>query len=127
MGLAEPKKRQRIGADPRNKNWKEDDSAIGFKLLSKMGWSEGKGLGATLSGRQTNIKVSLKDDTFGIGADQRTSDNWLENSFGFDDILKRIDNDDGTTFTMSENSQEANPSEQDANISSRHLYTSTKI
>lgn len=117
MGLAEPKNRQRISVDPQNKKWKDDKSAIGFKLLSKMGWSEGKGLGALETGRQTNIKVSLKENNFGIGADARTSDNWLENTFAFDDLLKNMDKQDDTTvFIMPETEK------KDSVISSRHSH-----
>ena len=81
MGLAGRKEKQRFSIDPQNKTWKDDKDAIGFKLLSKMGWSEGKGLGLSfsfflteflaagkdLSGRKDNISLALKNNNYGIG------------------------------------------------------------
>jgi Pin2-interacting protein X1 len=93
MGLAGQRQKQRIGDDPRNLKWKKDQEAVGFKMLSKMGWSEGKGLGAEESGMQDYIKVKVKDNNYGIGADARTSDNWLENAFAFDSLLQDLKND----------------------------------
>lgn len=84
MSLAESKKKQRIAADPQNKKWAEgilkanqrkftyclawliDKSGFGFKMLQKMGWKEGSGLGATGEGRSDHIKVVLKADAAGI-------------------------------------------------------------
>ncbi|KAJ3330391.1 PIN2/TERF1-interacting telomerase inhibitor 1, partial [Kappamyces sp. JEL0680] len=68
-----------------------------------MGWQEGKGIGRSEDGRTDNIKVSLKLNNYGIGADAKTSDNWLENAFGFDDMLKGLGTDsDSTLFIMPE-------------------------
>ncbi|KAJ3271038.1 hypothetical protein HDV01_007119 [Terramyces sp. JEL0728] len=115
MGLAGPRQKQRITVDPRNKNWTEDKGAIGFKMLEKMGWSEGKGLGSDESGRQTNIKVSLKTNSWGVGADAKTADNWLENTFALDDMFKNIAETD-SIFIMPEPEEKQAPV-----ISSRHL------
>ncbi|KAJ3308475.1 hypothetical protein HDV04_001205 [Boothiomyces sp. JEL0838] len=114
MGLAGPRQKQRITVDPRNKSWTEDKGAIGFKMLEKMGWSEGKGLGSDETGRQTNIKVSLKTNNWGIGADAKTSDNWLENTFALDDMFKNMSSDQ--VFIMPEPETKEAPV-----ISSRHL------
>lgn len=65
MGLAERKVKQRIMPDPRNKAWENDKSKFGFKMLERMGWSEGKGLGVDENGRQDFIKVIKKSDTIG--------------------------------------------------------------
>ena len=39
-----------------------DDSKFGKKLLEKMGWAEGKGLGATNQGIIDPITLKSKDD-----------------------------------------------------------------
>ncbi|ORX57809.1 G-patch-domain-containing protein [Piromyces finnis] len=45
-------------------------SNIGYKLLQKMGWSEGKGLGPELQGRIDPIRIDIKEDFWGLGKDE---------------------------------------------------------
>ncbi|KAI9475280.1 G-patch domain-containing protein, partial [Coemansia mojavensis] len=80
MGLSEQKSRIMYAADPRNLNWSQDKSRFGFKMLEKMGWSEGKGLGLNEDGNKEHIKIKLKTNSFGIGADKKTIRNWLANT-----------------------------------------------
>jgi len=42
-----------------------DDTKIGQKLMEKMGWSKGKGLGAKEDGKREHIRVSMKNDNKG--------------------------------------------------------------
>ena len=42
-----------------------DKSKFGYKMLQKMGWSEGKGLGVSEDGALEHIKVKMKCDTSG--------------------------------------------------------------
>lgn len=127
MGLAQAKVKQRFGLDPNNKAWTDDSSAIGRKLLEKMGWTEGVGLGTDEKGRVENIKVKVKENFYGIGADAKTTDNWLENTFGFDDLLKGMQaplskeaslSDDSTIFIMPESTEQTEPRV----LSSRHSH-----
>ncbi len=90
MGLAGPKQKQRLGYDPQNTSWSNDTSKFGYKMLEKMGWKEGKGLGANEDGAHEHVKVKFKQDALGVGADARSIDNWMENAFAFDDILKNL-------------------------------------
>jgi len=90
MGLAGPKIKQRISADPRNLAWSNDQTKFGYKMLSKMGWSPGKGLGINEDGEKECIKLSVKQDNLGIGATKKTIDNWLDNSSAFDELLKGL-------------------------------------
>jgi Pin2-interacting protein X1 len=59
-------------------------------MLSKMGWSPGKGLGINEDGEKEYIKLSIKQDNLGIGATKKTIDNWLDNSSAFDELLKGL-------------------------------------
>lgn len=43
--LAEPRRRQKIGPNPRGKFFTEDEDNKGRSLLQKMGWKSGDGLG----------------------------------------------------------------------------------
>ncbi|KAJ3163338.1 PIN2/TERF1-interacting telomerase inhibitor 1 [Geranomyces variabilis] len=88
MGLAGPRTKQRIGLDPQNRAWKDDKSKFGLKMMQKMGWTEGKGLGINEDGQKEHVKVRLKENNLGLGADRRTIDNWLDNNSAFDALLK---------------------------------------
>ena len=47
MGLlAGDRKKQRWSTDPRGRKWAEDKNKISNKLMEKMGWKHGEGLGA---------------------------------------------------------------------------------
>ncbi len=43
----------------------KDESKFGKKLMEKMGWEKGKGLGAKENGITENIKVKFKSDNQG--------------------------------------------------------------
>lgn len=98
MGLSEQKDRMIFGADPRNTHWSTDKSRFGFKMLEKMGWSEGKGLGANESGMTEHVKIKLKSNNHGVGADKKSIRNWLANADGFSELLTRLNS---TTDTPS--------------------------
>ncbi len=59
-------------------------------MLQKMGWSEGSGLGTNGEGLVDHVKVQMKADNLGIGADRRNVDNWLDNSSAFDTLLQNL-------------------------------------
>uniref|UniRef100_A0A2L2Y166 PIN2/TERF1-interacting telomerase inhibitor 1 n=1 Tax=Parasteatoda tepidariorum TaxID=114398 RepID=A0A2L2Y166_PARTP len=53
--------------NPRGNLWFNDETTFGHKLLSKMGWSKGKGLGKNEDGIKENIKISKRDTNTGVG------------------------------------------------------------
>ncbi|CAO3616425.1 unnamed protein product [Cunninghamella blakesleeana] len=87
MGLAGQKVVQRISSNPNNLNWSNDTSKFGFRMMAKMGWAPGKGLGVKEDGSQQHIKIRLKDDTLGLGAKKNNTDNWLGNTDAFSRLL----------------------------------------
>ena len=54
-----------MSKDPLNKTWANDKSKFGYKMLMKMGWSEGKGLGAEETGITENVEVKMNDEKLG--------------------------------------------------------------
>ncbi|NWH45170.1 PINX1 inhibitor, partial [Fregata magnificens] len=62
------RRRQKWSVDPRNSAWSKDESKFGQKMLEKMGWSKGKGLGAQEQGNTEHIKVQVKNNMLGLGA-----------------------------------------------------------
>lgn len=74
--------------NPRGNIWLNDESSVGHKLLMKMGWSKGKGLGRNEDGIKENLKVKQKSSSSGVG--------WKDESFfkvqntEYDSLLKSI-------------------------------------
>ncbi|KAJ9081774.1 PIN2/TERF1-interacting telomerase inhibitor 1 [Entomophthora muscae] len=55
-----------------------------------MGWAPGKGLGAQENGTLLHIKAAVKTNQRGLGADVKTSDNWIDNTSGFSQLLAKL-------------------------------------
>lgn len=91
--LAEPKRKQKISLDPRNKFWSDDTNKFGKRMLEKMGWESGKGLGANLDGNTNHVKVSLKNNTLGVGCSASHDDDWISHQDDFNDILANLNQD----------------------------------
>lgn len=93
MGLAEPRRKQRISIDPQNITWKDDSDKFGKKMMEKMGWSEGKGLGVRLDGEQSSIKVSAKGKTSnqGLGHKKKhVSEECYQQLIQFENVLDKL-------------------------------------
>jgi len=90
MGLAAPRRKTKYDIDPRNNAWANDDNKFGQKLMEKFGWAKGKGLGAQEDGETENIKVKVKNDKQGIGANNDYSDTWLDHQDDFNSILAAL-------------------------------------
>ncbi|GFO50677.1 pin2/terf1-interacting telomerase inhibitor 1-like [Plakobranchus ocellatus] len=88
--LAEGKKKLKYGLDPQNTHWSRDDSKFGQRLMEKMGWEKGKGLGANENGITEHIKASYKWDQRGLGATAKSADAWVAHQDDFNDLLKML-------------------------------------
>jgi hypothetical protein len=72
------------------KFFEEEKSSFGFKMMSKMGWEEGKGLGKNEHGISSFIRAQKKQDQLGIGAKASNDDTWHEAQGLFNDLLSRL-------------------------------------
>ncbi|CEP17916.1 hypothetical protein [Parasitella parasitica] len=109
MGLAGQKEKQRISQDPNNLFWSKDESKFGFRMLQKMGWAPGKGLGVKEDGKKEHVKIKLKDNTLGVGATKKNIDNWLGNTDAFSRLLADL-NSQPTSEASSVNVSDAEES-----------------
>ncbi|KAK6619322.1 hypothetical protein RUM44_003704 [Polyplax serrata] len=71
--------------------WSTDNEGVKFgkKLMEKMGWSAGKGLGANEQGIQEPLRVSYKNDTKGMGF-KLNDDEWISQQDEFNDLLNQL-------------------------------------
>ncbi|NXE96131.1 PINX1 inhibitor, partial [Menura novaehollandiae] len=95
------RRRQKWSVDPRNSAWSNDDSKFGQKMLEKMGWSKGKGLGAQEQGNPEHIRVKVKNDVLGLGATINHEDNWIAHQDDFNQLLAELNNCHGQGETES--------------------------
>lgn len=68
-----------------------DANRFGTKMLEKMGWSKGKGLGTNEDGEQNFIRVSHKTDQKGVGYEDR-DDQWTGHENLFNTLLESLNN-----------------------------------
>jgi len=88
--LAEPRSRQKWSHDPRNTNWSNDKTKFGYQMLTKMGWSEGNGLGLNLSGNVSHIKVNKRGSNAGVGLKKSHEDDWIGHQDDFNALLNSL-------------------------------------
>ncbi|XP_004630814.1 PIN2/TERF1-interacting telomerase inhibitor 1 [Octodon degus] len=104
--LAERRRKQKWAVDPRNTAWSNDDSKFGQRMLEKMGWSKGKGLGAQEQGATEHIRVQVKNNHLGLGATINNEDNWIAHQDDFNQLLAELNTCHGQEATDSPDNKE---------------------
>lgn len=104
--LAERRRKQKWALDPRNTAWSNDDSKFGQRMLEKMGWSKGKGLGAQEQGATEHIKVQVKNNHLGLGAAINNEDNWIAHQDDFNQLLAELNTCHGQETADSSDNKE---------------------
>ncbi|KAL1456384.1 hypothetical protein WDU94_001115 [Cyamophila willieti] len=87
--LAETRKKQKWSLNPRGSAWSNDSSKFGEKLLLKMGWTAGQGLGANQQGIKEHVKVKVKHDSKGLGF-KDNDQVWVEVENDFSNLLSKL-------------------------------------
>ncbi|XP_036406305.1 PIN2/TERF1-interacting telomerase inhibitor 1 [Megalops cyprinoides] len=103
--LAEPRRKQKWSVDPRNSAWSKDESKFGQKMLERMGWSKGKGLGKSEQGATEHIKVKVKNNSLGLGNTANYEDNWIAHQDDFNQLLAELNNCHGQSDPTAEQKQ----------------------
>ncbi|XP_014616545.1 PREDICTED: G patch domain-containing protein 4-like [Polistes canadensis] len=97
--LAEARRKQKWMLNPRGKDWSNDTNKFGQRMLEKMGWTSGKGLGINEQGATDHVRVKVKNDTVGIGFKNEEDKAWTEHQKAFDDFLSSLnENADSNTI-----------------------------
>jgi len=106
--------------NPRGNLWCEDNSKFGQRMLEKMGWSEGKGLGVKENGTTDPVHVSYKWDNKGMGYKGADGDEAVAQQKDFDALLATLSPKTGGTDDLSA-SKEASKNSEDKSPASLEL------
>ncbi|KAE9344790.1 hypothetical protein PR003_g8272 [Phytophthora rubi] len=95
-----------------NMAWAADTSKFGFKMLVKMGWSAGKGVGKELQGQATHVKVARRSENLGVGCSLKQAEvqGWSETAGSFADVLKTLNKSYGGSKSGSDASDSSDES-----------------
>uniref|UniRef100_A0A8C4ECJ1 PIN2 (TERF1) interacting telomerase inhibitor 1 n=1 Tax=Dicentrarchus labrax TaxID=13489 RepID=A0A8C4ECJ1_DICLA len=93
--MVKARRKQKWSVDPRNSAWSKDESKFGQKMLERMGWSKGKGLGRSEQGSTDHIKVKVKNNNYGLGTSASYEDNWIAHQDDFNELLAQLNNHHG--------------------------------
>ncbi|XP_054268068.1 nucleolin-like isoform X1 [Macrosteles quadrilineatus] len=92
--LAEKKKREKWCLNPRGKAWSEDQNKFGQRLMEKMGWKAGEGLGANQQGITDIVKTRVKNDSKGLGF-KENGEEWMKTTSEYDSLLDKLASSNG--------------------------------
>jgi Pin2-interacting protein X1 len=76
--------------DTQNKAWRSDKNSFAQKLLAKMGWTEGKGLGKREDGIVDHVRVKRRIDSAGIGIASSIPDGIMGGRNGNEVLLSAV-------------------------------------
>ncbi|KAL5006329.1 hypothetical protein ScPMuIL_015135 [Solemya velum] len=125
--LAEPKRKQKFSLDPRGSKWSNDENKFGQKMLERMGWKKGRGLGLNEDGQTEHVKITHKMDNKGVGCSNNHADNWIAHQDDFNALLANLNQDHSQgTDTTEENKVVSLEKKSKASKSRVHYQKFTK-
>ncbi|CAF1058727.1 unnamed protein product [Didymodactylos carnosus] len=99
VSLAEKRTKIRYTVNQKTE-WTDDSSKFGQRMLEKMGWKQGVGLGKDESGRVEHISLAFKDNLKGVGyMSNKYDDTWVHHQDGFDNVLQQLQQQYSTATT----------------------------
>lgn len=88
--LAGPRRKQTIiNLRAKNNAWSNDTNKFGQRMLEKMGWCSGKGLGAKENGMVEHVVVQFKNDEKGLGYKEK-DDQWTKQEEDYNTLLTNL-------------------------------------
>jgi hypothetical protein len=106
--------------------WTEEKNNFGVKMMTKMGWAQGKGLGKSESGQPKFLRAQKKQDSLGIGAKKGSDDTWCAAQGLYNEQLKRLaalnhapENDGAPTDDSTSTKDDSQPSTAAAEVSTQ--------
>ncbi|KAF7417796.1 hypothetical protein HZH68_000449 [Vespula germanica] len=117
--LAEPRRKQKWMLNPRGKDWSNDTNKFGQRMLEKMGWTTGKGLGINEQGTTQHVKVKVKNDTVGIGFKNEQDEAWTEHQKAFDSFLNLLQENQDSNLIKKTNTENSVTSTQSLELKSK--------
>lgn len=98
--LAGPRRKQKvINLRAKNNAWSNDSGKFGQRMLEKMGWSSGKGLGAKENGIVEHVVARYKNDDRGLGYEDK-NDQWTKHEDDFNSLLANLSNGKFVFFNL---------------------------
>ncbi len=105
--LAEPRRRQKWTLNPRGNLWSKDESKLGQKMIEKMGWKSGDGLGSNNQGMTDPIALKANSDARGLGHKPGDDDVWLSHKDNFDELLANLNSAHGSKANSDEDEEQS--------------------
>jgi hypothetical protein len=123
--LSEPRRKKRISVDPQNMTWKKSDN-IGKSLMTKMNWSEGKGLGKHEQGAPESLKLNANFTGKGLGCDRDTfkKEPWMSHHDDFDNLLASLNSKSSKNQTLAPSTP---TNKEDNSIQSRSRKSKARV
>lgn len=91
--------RKAPATNPRGTLWSKDENRLGLRMMEKMGWKKGQGLGNKEDGILEPIKTRPKNNYKGVGFQDR-DDQWMAHHDAFNALLKHLNDGNNTSLAQ---------------------------
>ena len=94
--------------ETRNSQWANDPNSFGRKMLSKLGWKEGSGLGKNQQGSSTHLRAVKRSESLGIGAESDAfgDKGWQDTNAGFHGVLANLKREYSSSGIQDDNDED---------------------